>query len=261
MPGDALEVIATLVIVIAWALRAILSPLAKRQEEKRQQQAEGQHQPAQHQRAQRQTTQGQGARRQQGPQRHQGSYPARSAEPQRARPQPQARPKPAPATIEAGKPIQPAPPPQPSTSSREKAPERPLPAHEGTRSLTAELLRELGMEIEKPSTGAGGTRDTQGVPGEQLISGSGDLEVVELAAPPPLIGEEPSAGDIQAPRLEVLTPGAGPKGSTVSLAQEIRRQLYGGPRSLGQAVLLAEILGQAPGLRPPGVQSPGENSP
>jgi hypothetical protein len=123
------------------------------------------------------------------------------------------------------------------------------------------LLRELGMEVEQPSAGPSSSRDTRGRAGGRSLSDSGDLEVVELAAPPPLIGEELSAGDTQAPRLEVLAPGATPGGSSVSSAEEIRRRLYGGSRSLGQAVLLAEILAPAPGLRPPGLRPPGENSP
>lgn len=246
MPGELLEIISVLIVLLAWGLRAVLTPFAKRRQQRRTESAQqGARQPAQRRAAQRQAER-QAERRageRDARQRPDESRSARRREEERRKRQ--RGPAPA-AEVRPGEPIVPPPPPPPRRPPAERAPDPLLPEGGGTRSLTAELLRELGLDVEEPAAyQPPPPLIPEPPPPPPVVSAGGVLE-----APPPLIDEE-IAGDSPVLRIEPLgelgAPGAGS-----GPAAQILRDLRGGPTTLARAVLLADILAPPPGLRPPG---------
>ena len=73
-----------------------------------------------------------------------------------------------------------------------------------------------------------------------------------LHAPASLIKTAPDAEPVQVLAFDEQSSDAARGHAGPTLAQEVLRDLRGGPRTLARAVLLAEILGPAPGLASPG---------
>lgn len=235
MPDDLIETIATVVILAAWGLRAVLKPLLKKQRESKPTSTPG----ARDERPEA------GGRRPQ-PTAAEQVAPRPSQSDQSGRMQPTL----APAPMQRQEPTAPT-----------GAGSRPV-AEEAARDRTAELFRRLGLDLDEmtrpaqsaaaPASGRPASPPPPPPVPERAASRWDGKMPATLKAPPPLIVPDDSHTMLEAP---ASLGGEGPVPRRLrpagGLAVEILDDLRGGASGLSRAMVLAEILGPPVALRPP----------